>query len=101
MPRISKKIKRTSREYGTVELILHPDQLRPIKQAAEIKGMSISDFILPTADAAAIEIIESAESWMLTAADTQTFANLLLGPAEPSDHLKAAIRRYKLSVESV
>ena len=62
MRRARKKNKRQSREYETIEIRLRPDQLRRAKRAAEFKGMSVSDFAISSAYAAAIKIIESAGS---------------------------------------
>jgi uncharacterized protein (DUF1778 family) len=62
MRRASKKSQLQSREYETIEFYLRPAQLRRAKRAAELKGMSVSDFAISSAYAAAVKIIESAGS---------------------------------------
>jgi uncharacterized protein (DUF1778 family) len=101
MPRASKKNQRQSHEYETIELRFRPAQLRRIKQAAGIKGMSVTDFIISTADPAAIEIIESSGSWVLGERDSEIFVSALLNPPEPDSRMIAAFRSHKARVESV
>jgi uncharacterized protein (DUF1778 family) len=63
MSRAAKKNKRQSIGYETIELRLRPAQLRRVKQAAEIKGISVSDFVdisVSIAHATAIKIIKAA-----------------------------------------
>jgi uncharacterized protein (DUF1778 family) len=100
MPRTTKQNQRRSREYETIELRFRPAQLRRIKQAAEIKGMSVTDFIISTADAAAIEIIESTGSWVFGERDSEIFVNALLNPPKPNSRMIAAFRSHKARVES-
>jgi len=100
MPRIKKKNQCQSREYETIELRLRPGQLRRVKQAAEIKEISVSDFIISTADAAAVEIIESTGSWVLGERDSEIFVNARLNPPEPNSHMVPAFRSHKARVES-
>jgi uncharacterized protein (DUF1778 family) len=77
------------------EARLLPDQKRRIERAANIKGLSLSDFIVQNADEAAIRTIQQHESWTLEAADRDRFIQALLNPPEPSGRLKAAAERYK------
>ena len=65
MPRTKQKNQGQSREYETIELRFRPAQFRRVKRAAELKGISVSEFIASTissADAAAVRIIDSAKS---------------------------------------
>jgi uncharacterized protein (DUF1778 family) len=81
------------------EARLLPDQKKRIERAAGIKGLSISDFMVQNADEAAMRTIREHESWTLGAKDRDAFVEALLNPAEPSDRLKAAARRYRERVE--
>ncbi|MGA9070967.1 MAG: DUF1778 domain-containing protein [Terracidiphilus sp.] len=77
------------------EARLLPEQKRRIEYAAQIKGLSVSDFIVQNADKAAIQTIESHNAWVLDAKDMEFFVEALLNPPEPSERMKAAAKRYK------
>jgi uncharacterized protein (DUF1778 family) len=77
------------------EARLLPEQKKRIEQAAGIKGLSVSDFIVQHADEAAIRTIESHTTWVLQGKDSEAFVDALLNPPEPSDYMKAAAKRYK------
>lgn len=77
------------------EARLLPEQKSRIERAAALKGLSRSDFIVQTADEAAIQIIQQHESWMLEMRDRDTFVQTLLHPPAPGVRLKSALRRYK------
>ena len=77
------------------EARLLPDQKKRIERAANIKGISLSDFLVQNADEAAIRTIQQHESWTLEAKDRDVFVKALLNPAEPCTGLKSAAQRYK------
>lgn len=77
------------------EARLLPEQKKRIEQAAQIKGLSVSDFIVQNADEAAIKTIESHNAWVLSDQDRDIFIQALLDPPEPSEHMKAAVKRYR------
>lgn len=77
------------------EARLLPEQKRRIERAAQIKGLSVSDFIVQHADEAAIRTIEQHTTITLSARDSRIFVEALLNPPEPGAGLKAAVRRYK------
>jgi len=76
------------------EARLLPEQKMRIDRAARIKGLSRSDFIVQTADEAAIRIIQEHETWTLAIPDRERFIEALMHPREPSRRLRAAARRY-------
>lgn len=77
------------------EARLLPDQKKRIERAANIKGVSLSDFMVQNADEAAIRTIQQHESWTLKIQDRDLFVNTILNPPAPSAHLQAAARRYR------
>ncbi|HEY1499017.1 MAG TPA: DUF1778 domain-containing protein [Acidobacteriaceae bacterium] len=77
------------------EARLRPEQKKRIDRAASIKGLSRSDFIVQTADEAAIRIIQEHETWSLALPDRERFIKALLNPPKPSSRLRAAAKRYK------
>jgi uncharacterized protein (DUF1778 family) len=77
------------------EARLLPEQKMRIEQAARLKGLSLSDFIVQHADEAAIKTIQSYTSWTLEGVDRGVFVQALLNPPRPSARLMAAAKRYK------
>lgn len=77
------------------EARLRPDQKARIERAANLKGLSVSDFIVQHAEEAAIRTIEQYESWILTAEDREVFLNALMNPPEPGSNLRAAAKLYE------
>ena len=77
------------------EARLLPEQKKRIEQAASLKGLSISDFIVQIADEAAMKTIQQHTSWTLDDRDRDIFVQALLNPPPPSARMKAAVKRYK------
>jgi uncharacterized protein (DUF1778 family) len=77
------------------EARLLPEQKRRIEQAASLKGLSVSDFIVQHADEAAIRTIQTHASWTMDERDRDFFLEALLHPPKPGSRLKAAAKRYK------
>jgi uncharacterized protein (DUF1778 family) len=77
------------------EARLLPEQKKRIEQAASLKGLSLSDFIVQHADEAAIRTIQLHTSWELEKRDRDVFVQVILAPPRPSTRMKAAVKRYK------
>ncbi len=77
------------------EARLLPDQKKRIERAANIKGISLSDFMVQNADEAAIRAIQQHESWTLKTQDRDLFVKTILNPPAPSARLQTAARRYR------
>jgi uncharacterized protein (DUF1778 family) len=77
------------------EARLLPEQKARIEQAASLKGLSLSDFMVQHADEAAIRTIQQHKSWTLGTQDRDVFVQALLNPPAPGTRLRAAARRYK------
>ena len=78
-----------------IEARLNPDQKRRIERAAKLRGTSISEFMVSSADAAAVRAIEQHEVWTLSGRDREIFIQSLLRPPAPSRRMAAAARRYR------
>lgn len=89
------KKNRVSRKVERVEARLKPEQRRRIEHAATLKGTSLSDFIIGSADDAATRTIQEHETWTLTDKDREVFINAFLNPPVPTSRMKAAVARYK------
>ena len=69
-------------------------QKRLIERAAELRGMSVTDFVVSNIQAAAVEIMEF-ESLVLRDEAREVFVKALLNPPEPNEALKSAVARQK------
>jgi uncharacterized protein (DUF1778 family) len=78
-----------------LEARLTPQQKKHIEHAARIKGTSVSDFVVLSADDAAVRAIREQEVLILNERGREIFANALLHPPAPGRRLLAAAKRYK------
>lgn len=99
MPLGLKQPKRT-RKVERIEARLNPEQKRRIEYAASLKGTSISDFMVSSADDAALHTIQQHEVWTLTGRDRESVVEALLHPPAPSARMKAAVRHYRQRVRA-
>jgi uncharacterized protein (DUF1778 family) len=88
MPAVSIRSQRT-------EARLRPDQKRRIERAANLRGQSVSDFMVQQSDQAAKDIIQEEAVWKLSERDQRAFIKSILNPSGPNAALKAAAARYK------
>lgn len=66
-----------------------------LKQAAEIQGRTLSDFIVQAASEAATKVVQQQQVITLTAKEQAVFVQALLNPPAPGPRLRAAARRYR------
>jgi uncharacterized protein (DUF1778 family) len=77
------------------EARLTPEQKRHIELAARIRGTSISDFVVLSADDAAMRTIREHEVLTLHGRAREVFARVLLHPPKAGARLAGAAKRYK------
>jgi len=78
-----------------LEARLTAEQKKHIEHAARIKGTSVSDFVVLSADDAAVRTIREQEVLILSERGREMFAHALLHPPAPGRRLLAAAKRYK------
>ena len=78
-----------------LEARLTAEQKRYIERAAQIKGTSISDFVVLSAADAAVRTIREQEVLVLKERARRVFAHALLNPPMPGRRLRAAAKRYR------
>ena len=66
-----------------------------LKRAAEIRGRTVTDFVVAAADEAACKAIEQTEIIRLSAEDQRRIAATVLNPPEPEPALRRAAKRYR------
>lgn len=95
-----KRRSKQARRIERVEARLNPEQKRRIEHAASLAGTSVSDFMVSSAEVAAVRAIEQHEVWTLTNRDREVFVKAMLNPPAPSARMKAAARRYRSGVNA-
>ena len=70
-----------------------------VKRAAELKGRSVTDFVVGAAHDAAQRVIEDHGILRLSAEDQVRFAEALLNPPTPNVELKRALGLHAKNVE--
>lgn len=70
-----------------------------LKRAAELKGRSITDFVVSAAQDAAQRVIEDEKIIRLSAEDQARFADALLNPPAPNAALQQALRQHAKDVD--
>jgi uncharacterized protein (DUF1778 family) len=98
---LSLKQQRHQRKTARIEARLNPEQKRRIEYAAHLKGTSLSDFMVLSAEDAAARAIQEHEVWTLAGRDRELFVRALLNPPAPSARMKAAAQRYQRRLRSL
>lgn len=65
-----------------------------LEQAAAIREMSVSAFVLRQIEIATDEVLAEHQHRQWSKADQERFFDALISPPEPNEKLKAAARRY-------
>jgi uncharacterized protein (DUF1778 family) len=88
----SKSVSRSRAER--LEARVSREQKALFQRAAEMQGRTLTDFIVASAQAAALRTIEELQIIRLNAEESRAFADALLNPREPNKKLRDAARRY-------
>jgi len=78
-----------------LEARIAPEKKRLIERAAELEGLSMTDFMVSKLGAAAIETIRDFETLRLQDESRAVFVAALLSPPEPNEAAKRAVALYK------
>ena len=87
--------RRQSSKPERLEARVAPEQKRLIERAAELRGTSVTDFVLASAQQAALETIENFQMLSLRDEASRLFVSSLLSAPAPNAAARAAVRRYK------
>jgi uncharacterized protein (DUF1778 family) len=74
---------------------LKPEAKELLERAAALTGRSLTDFVLTSAEEAALRTIREHELVRLTARDSKAFVAALLENTKPNKRLRKAAVRYK------
>ena len=75
-------------------------QKKLIQRAAALDGLSLTDFIVSSAQRAARKTIRTHREIVLSARDSQAFAEAFLNPGQPNAELRDAFARLDAEVRS-
>ncbi len=76
------------------------DQKAILQHAAALRGLSLTDFLVTSAQSAAENIIREHDIITLSARDSAAFAEALLNPGKPNVALQDALARHDEKVIS-
>lgn len=80
---------------GRLEARVTPQQKQLIARAAALRGSSVTDFIVASAQKAAAETIKDFEILSLYGEARELFVNAVLRPLAPNEAARKAARRYR------
>lgn len=69
-----------------------------IQRAADLKGLTLTDFVISSLDSSAREAVREHASMTLNAEDSLRVAKLLINPPQPNTVLKRAFKRHSQMV---
>ncbi|HET9014701.1 MAG TPA: DUF1778 domain-containing protein [Thermomicrobiaceae bacterium] len=78
-------------EQARLEARIPPEQKEVIQYAAALAGLSLTDFVLRSAQEAAEQAIRRHRVMALSAEDSAAFARAILDSPPPNDALRAAL----------
>jgi uncharacterized protein (DUF1778 family) len=70
------------------------------QKAADLEGVTLTDFVIASVQAAACRVIEQHQTLKLSVEDAEAFVEAILNPPQPSDALMAATLRYKQVIQN-
>lgn len=85
----------TAMKSARLEARINPELQAMIKQAAELEGRKVSEFVSSALQTAARQAISSAQVFQLSLSDQQMFADALLNPPAATPALRRAFARRR------
>ena len=78
-----------------LEARVTPEQKRLFERAAQLRGTSITDFVLAEAQEGAVRTIREFDTLHLRDEAREVFVKALLNPPDPNEAAKKAVARHK------
>ncbi|HYP41896.1 MAG TPA: DUF1778 domain-containing protein [Chloroflexia bacterium] len=88
----------TAAKSARLEARVTQEQKSIVQRAAQLRGLSVTDFLTTSAQSVAEAVIREHNVITLTAQDSIAFAQALLNPGEPNTALRAAFARHDAEV---
>lgn len=80
---------------GRLQMRVSPQRRELLEQAASLTGRTLTEFVLDSAEEAAVRTIETRQVLHLTRRDSEFLVQTLLTPEEPGPNLRQAAARYQ------
>jgi len=81
-----------------LEARVSPQLKRLFQRAADLQGVTLSDFLVSSARQTALQTVQEREIVRLSERDSRFVAEMLIYPPAPSPRLRAAMRRHRKAV---
>lgn len=91
---LESKTRSTRQRYERLEARVSSDLKHLFQQAADMRGVTLSDFIINSAHDVAVQTVGQHNVIRLSREASIQFANALLRPPKSNPRLRAAARRY-------
>jgi uncharacterized protein (DUF1778 family) len=88
-------VRQSSTKQERLEARVTPEQKRMIERAAELRGTTVTNFVVLSAQKAASETIREFDVMSLRDEAREVFVRALLNPPSPNAKARAASRRYR------
>ncbi|MBW4505250.1 MAG: DUF1778 domain-containing protein [Scytonematopsis contorta HA4267-MV1] len=85
----------TPQSMARLEARVKPEIKALWQTAADLQGVTLTDFVIASVQQAACKVIEQHQTLKLTIEDSQAFVEAILNPAQPNDAIIAAALHYK------
>jgi uncharacterized protein (DUF1778 family) len=84
-----------ARQQARIEARVSPKLKRLFERAAEIEGITLTDFAISSMQRAAASVVQEHTVIELSARNQRAFLEALVNPPEPNEALRKAARAYK------
>ena len=91
---------KNSPNFERLEARISADKKNLLKNAADLSGRTLTEFVINSACEAAARIIQEYQQLHLSVKDRAVFVQALLNAPKPSDRLLKAAKKYKKDVVS-
>ncbi|HSK43640.1 MAG TPA: DUF1778 domain-containing protein [Candidatus Binatia bacterium] len=93
------RVQRQSKKEERLEARIPKAQKRILEHAASLRGTSLTDFVIASAQKEATQTIRDFEMLALCDEAREVFVNALINPPAPNENLRKAADRYKKHAE--
>ncbi len=83
------------KKSNRLEARVTDDQKALLQAAAELRGQTLTEFVVRASEDAATKALERAGVIVLSQRDSAAFVEAVLNPPEPGPELRAAAARYR------
>ncbi|MBW4586918.1 DUF1778 domain-containing protein [Aetokthonos hydrillicola Thurmond2011] len=83
-----------------LEARVNPEIKALWQKAADLEGVTLTDFVIASVQAAAYKVIEQHQTLKLSVEDAEAFVEAILNPPQPSDALVKGALRYQQVMEN-